>query len=239
MRLEAIVGAGRVGTALAQLGAGPVVRRGEPLPEGTGPIYVCTRNDDLEGVIASTPEDRRADLVFLQNGMFLDLLARHGLQDNTVALVYFAVSKVGDTPVDGGRTVVTGHWAQAFADRLAEGGLACRVVSRTELGRELVEKLLWNCVFGLLCQVHGQTVGEICARHRDQVSDLVRELAPLAEAALELELEDGVVERLCDYSATIADYRGAVKELPWRNGWFLEQARTPLHVRLLEQASAL
>ena len=221
------------------MGAGPVVRRGQSIPQGQGPIYVCTRNDDLEGVIAATPPQRRQDLVFLQNGMFLDLLAQHGLQDNTVALVYFAVSKVGAEPVDGGRTVVTGPWARAFADRLAAGGMACRVVERDELGRELIEKLLWNCIFGLLGQLHQESVGQSVQRHRDQVEALAEELAPVAEQALGVQLLPGVVDRLCAYSMTIADYRGAVKELPWRNGWFLERASTPLHRRLLVEAGAL
>ena len=54
-----------------------VVRRGDAFPSSptSGPIYVTTRNDDLAGVIAATPPERRADLCFMQNGMlgnFLD-----------------------------------------------------------------------------------------------------------------------------------------------------------------------
>jgi hypothetical protein len=30
------------------------------------PILVATRNDSLEGIIASTPAERRKDLVFMQ-----------------------------------------------------------------------------------------------------------------------------------------------------------------------------
>ena len=37
-----------------------IVRRGEPIPEGTGPIIVATRNDDLESVITSTPTERQS-----------------------------------------------------------------------------------------------------------------------------------------------------------------------------------
>ncbi len=50
------------------------------------------------------------------------------------ALVYFAVSKKGDTPIDGktdanpeGLTAVTGKHAHAFAARLAAGDLSCKV----------------------------------------------------------------------------------------------------------------
>ena len=55
------------------------------------------------------------------------------------ALVYFAVSKKGETPIDGktdanpeGLTAVTGKHAEAFAARLAAGDLSCKVSSRQE-----------------------------------------------------------------------------------------------------------
>lgn len=35
-----------------------VVRRGEGVPEGQGPIVICTRNDDLQGVLDATPAER-------------------------------------------------------------------------------------------------------------------------------------------------------------------------------------
>lgn len=58
-----IVGGGRVGQALADMGAGAdlVVRRGEAVPADapSGPIVVCTRNDDLQAVVDSTPPERR------------------------------------------------------------------------------------------------------------------------------------------------------------------------------------
>ena len=54
---------------------------------------------------------------------------------NVQALVYFAVSKKGETPIDGktdanpeGLTAVTGKHAHAFAARLAAGGLSCKVL---------------------------------------------------------------------------------------------------------------
>jgi len=85
-----------------------LVRRGEPIPERSGPIIVATRNDDLDAVIEATPSGRRsgaprgsptalahcpgppnsrrarpADLVFIQNGMLQPFLDRRGLGDNT------------------------------------------------------------------------------------------------------------------------------------------------------------
>ena len=49
-------------------------------------------------------------------------------------LVYFAVAKLGEKPIDGvtdlnpeGLTAATGKHAAAFAARLAAGGLSCKV----------------------------------------------------------------------------------------------------------------
>jgi len=56
-----IVGGGRVGQALQEMGSGQdvLVRRGEAVPLNfEGPILVCTRNDDLENVLQSTPSSR-------------------------------------------------------------------------------------------------------------------------------------------------------------------------------------
>ena len=74
--------------------------RTDPIEDkGAGPIYVCTRNDDLASVIEKTPSSRRPDLVFLQNGMLGPFLKGYGLDKNTQALIYFAVAKKvsGDT----------------------------------------------------------------------------------------------------------------------------------------------
>ena len=64
-------------------------------------------------------------------------------------------------------------------------------------------------------------------------------MASVGAAALAVDLARGpLLERLSAYSRSIADYRGAVKEWPWRNGWFVVEARargiaTPTHDRLL------
>jgi len=59
------------------------------------------------------------------------------------ALVYFAVSKKGETPIDGktdanpeGLTAVTGKHAHAFAARLAAGDLSCKVSASQGCGNQ-------------------------------------------------------------------------------------------------------
>lgn len=61
-----IVGGGRVGRALQEMGNGHdvLIKRGDSVPlDFNGPIFVCTRNDDLEAVLEATPKSR-------WNGMF-------------------------------------------------------------------------------------------------------------------------------------------------------------------------
>lgn len=56
-----IVGGGRVGRALQEMGSGEdlLVKRGEAVPvDFEGPILVCTRNDDLDAVLEVTPKSR-------------------------------------------------------------------------------------------------------------------------------------------------------------------------------------
>ena len=57
-----ILGLGRVGQALLDMSGGKdlVVKRGESVPaDSHGPIFVCTRNDALNGIVESTPAQRR------------------------------------------------------------------------------------------------------------------------------------------------------------------------------------
>nr|GMD10589.1 uncharacterized protein LOC109165468 [Ipomoea batatas] len=61
-----IVGGGRVGKALQDMGNGEdvLVKRGEPVPlDFPGPILVCTRNDDLEAVLEATPKSRWSGMI--------------------------------------------------------------------------------------------------------------------------------------------------------------------------------
>lgn len=229
------MGGGRIGGALMDMGAQVLVRRGERVPEGEGPIWVCTRNDDLDAVLQATPPGRQVDLVFLQNGMLEPWLAARGLAENTQALLYFAVARRGDPPEDGGGTVAWGRWAEALVARLARGGIEASAVSRAELRAQAMEKLIWNCTFGLLCEARGVSVGELVRAHRAEVDALSAELEGVARRAEGVELAPGLSDRLCAYSLTIADYKGAVKEWPWRNGWFVAQGSGPLHDRLLAE----
>ncbi|CAM9663480.1 unnamed protein product, partial [Hapterophycus canaliculatus] len=178
MAAATIVGGGRIGCALYDMGGGKdtLVGRADTIPDSDGPIYVCTRNDDLEDVISRTPSTKREDLVFLQNGVLEPLLKKHGLEKNTQALVYFAVSKKGDAPIDGvtdtnpeGLTSACGKWAGEFKERLTKGGLSCHELPEDRYTARMYEKHIWICAFMLVGAVHHCNMGEVDADYADEV----------------------------------------------------------------------
>ncbi|KAM6547525.1 hypothetical protein CsatB_019201 [Cannabis sativa] len=226
-----IVGGGRVGRALQDMGNGDdlLVKRGDPVPLGfSGPIFVCTRNDDLQAVLEVTPRSRWNDLVFFQNGMLEPWFESKGLVDADQVLAYFAVSKLGEPPVDGktdtnpeGLTAAYGKWATAIADRLQAGGLSCKVLGKEEFQKQMLEKLIWISAFMLVGARHpGATVGAVEKDYRSEVSSLITELASAAAAEKKLVFEEAMEERLCAYSRAVSHFPTAVKEFKWRNGWF-------------------
>ncbi|OAY71998.1 uncharacterized protein LOC109717915 [Ananas comosus] len=252
-----IVGGGRVGRMLQSLGGGGgdvLVGRGEAVPASpAGPIFVCTRNDDLDAVLDATPRSRWSDLVFFQNGMLEPWFESKGLGDADQVLAYFAVSKVGEPPVDGktdtnpeGLTAAYGKWAQAVAARLHSGGLSCKVLEKEPFQKQMLEKLTWIAAFMLVGARHpGATVGVVEKDYRSEVSSLIAELASAAAAEKGIAFDEGVEERLCAYSRAVSHFPTAVKEFKWRNGWFyslsekaLSQGKPdpcPLHTAWLKE----
>ncbi|KAG5523196.1 hypothetical protein RHGRI_035122 [Rhododendron griersonianum] len=189
-----IVGGGRVGRALQEMGNGDdvLVRRGEPVPlDFAGPILVCTRNDDLEAVLQSTPQSRWSDLVFFQNGMLEPWFHSKGLGDADQVLAYFAISKLGEPPVDGktttnpeGLTAAFGKWhLQWQQDYMLEAFLASyvfygslrvssnMVLDKDAFQKQMLEKLIWISAFMLVGARHpGATVGVVEKEFRSEVN---------------------------------------------------------------------
>ncbi|PSC76819.1 hypothetical protein C2E20_0698 [Micractinium conductrix] len=254
-----IVGGGRVGQSLADMGAGAdvVVKRGQPVTGPAGPIVVCTRNDDLQAVVDATAPERRQDLVFIQNGMLQPWLDERGLGDATQVLVYFAVAKQGDAPTDGktdvnpeGLTAAYGRHAAAVAARLHAAGLSCMVLEKPEFTKCMLEKLVWISAFMLAGARHGGcTVGEVEGQYKEEVGTLIDELAAAGAAALGVTLDAGVRERLCAYARSVAHFPTAVKEFPWRNGYFYGVSKAaaagglpdpcPTHTAWLQEVGAI
>jgi ketopantoate reductase len=184
-----IVGNGRIGSYLHNSNGKQdllLSSRDDAIPEDSvGPIYICTRNDDLEAIIQKTPSHRKEDLVFIQNGMLGPYLESKGLYDNTQALIYFAISKKGEEVIDGktslnpdGLTAVTGKWAKDLAARLNKDNLACHVYDKETWTIAMFEKLIWISAFMAVGALHnGCTVGEVESSYKSEVTQLIVELA--------------------------------------------------------------
>jgi ketopantoate reductase len=217
-----LVGAGRVGHVLARAG-GTLVHRGEPIP-AAAPIVVCTRNDDVEAVIAATPAAARADLCFVQNGVLRPVLDRWGLAAPTLGVLYFAAADRSGRAEPGPPSRFAGPHADTLIRTLHALDLPAE--RSLDIDGDIARKLLWNVVYGLLGAVHGVTVGRV---PEADVRALVTELAPVLDVPAD-------PEPLLAYAASIPQFPAGVKEWGWRNGWVAARARdrgipTPLHDR--------
>ena len=238
-----VIGPGRVGHVLrrcAEEAKMPVTLLGRGEPVHGDLLLVCTRADDLDGVIDATPLALRARLVFLQNGLLRPFLLERGLADNTQGLLYFAATARDGRAEPGAPSLFFGPHAAALVTLLTAGSLPARALAdAAELGREVAVKLCWNVIFGLLGQRFDEPVGT--SADRSLVGDLVLELTPALASAVGAPLEpDVILARILAYSREIPDFRASVKELRWRNGAVRAAARagglaTPLHDRLLAE----
>ena len=230
-----IIGAGRIGNFLHESNNKQdllLSSRDMTVPEGeeSVPIYVCTRNNDLESIINKTPNNRKQDLVFLQNGVLTSYLKSKGLSENTQGLVYFAVSKKGETPIDGvtdmnpeGLTAVTGKWADDFAARLKNGGLSCHVMDKPTWEVAMLSKHIWICAFMAVgAKYGGITVGAVEKDYNSEVKELINEMASAITLATSLVFPSDLADKLCAYARSVAHFPTALKEFEWRNGYFVD-----------------
>ncbi|MBT3222109.1 MAG: hypothetical protein HN348_23800 [Proteobacteria bacterium] len=243
-----IIGAGRVGTALhtRSLASGvscELVERDQGWDALDGPpgvaVVVAVRNDDLPDVVAQVPLHRRDDLVFIQNGMVRTWLRKNALGRCTRGLLYFAVPRRGAEIVFGDSSPFCGPYGLAMVQWLVTIGVKSHQVDWASFSARELEKLIWNSAFGLMCEHYGCSVGTIVDDHHGELQSLVTEMSAVGRAKMGVDVPlDFLMGRLCDYSRTIADYRGGVSEFPWRNGWFVKAAAqrnvsTPVHHELL------
>ncbi len=242
----AIIGSGRIGGALAKAGNCVVLGRSDTIdPNGEGPILIATRNDALDGIVEKCPENRRKDLVFMQNGYLDSFLESKGLMDNTQVLLYLSVTAKGVDPVDGvtavnpeGLTAATGIHAAAFADRLAALDLKCNVVSPVDYRPAMFEKLMWISTYMLVGAAKDcKSVGEAGSQYGELVEKIVDELVAAVSAKEGITFPEGTMARLAAYTDVVADFPCGVKEFEWRNKYFydLGDEAVPIHNALLKE----
>ena len=144
---------------------------------------VAVRNGDLHAVVERVPAHRRADLLFLQNGMIRPLLGTLGLRTPSRGLLYIAVAKRGDPISVGQTTWFSGPHGAEVAGWFHTMGLPAKNVDAAQFAYCELEKTLWLVCFGLLCQAHGVAVGEAVERYPTELASLVEELSGVARVA--------------------------------------------------------
>ncbi|KAL7571435.1 hypothetical protein ACA910_019193 [Epithemia clementina (nom. ined.)] len=257
-----IIGSGRIGSLLAEAGDCVVLGRQDSIdPNNVGnPILIATRNDALAGIVQACPDQRKGDLVFLQNGYLDDfMVSQPGISTDTVtqALLYLSVTAKSVPPVDGitrvnpeGLTAATGKHAQALADRLAKLGLKCRVVSSDEYRPAMFEKLIWIATYMLVGTAKGcSSVGQAGAEHGTLVEQVVNELVTAVSQAEQITFPPGTMTRLSAYTDVVSNFPCAVKEFEWRNEYFYKlkspssspstttTLACPIHNQLLQECA--
>lgn len=243
-----VIGGGRIGSLISS--DATLLGRNDPIPtsidaDGSGPIFIATRNDVLAQIVDDCPPSRKKDLVFLQNGYLDNFLERKGLMENTQVLLYLAVTALGVEPIDGittanpeGLTAATGEHAQAFADRLAGLGLRCNVVSAEEYRPAMFEKLIWIATYMLVGTAKDcSSVGQAGSEHKQLVEDVISELVSAVSAKEGIAFPSGTIERLAAYTDVVSDFPCGVKEFEWRNRYFydLGDDACPIHNGLLRE----
>ena len=172
--------------------------------------------------------------------MIDDELRDHGLQDNVRGLLYFAVATRGANIGPGANSIFTGNRASVISEWLQNIGVTAKIVSKEQFTNEMLSKLIWNCVFGLLCDVYDSPVGRLVEERRSTIDALVAELISVGSIRLGATLDPATTAaELCEYSLSIPTYQGNLKQWKWRNGWFVDAARaeatrTPIHMEMLK-----
>lgn len=197
------------------------------LKQSMQPIFVTVRTTDLPAVFERIPQSRMKDLVLCQNGMLTPWLEKQQLGMVTRGVLYMAVPTRGapmqladPSPFTGPHAGTVVEWFQAL-------NLPVIQTTTQAFQKIEVEKLLWNCVFGLLCQVSQKSVGTLCVSESSAIASMTAELLHVAAVARGVHLDvDTVLQGMLDYSATIAEYVGRVSDWEFRNGWFVRAAST-------------
>ncbi|MFQ5554875.1 MAG: hypothetical protein ACE5GC_05835 [Acidimicrobiia bacterium] len=156
-------------------------------------VLVTVGEADLGPVLADIPGVWRDRLMLLQNELLPRTWEAHGLQDPTVAVVWFekkpgtAVKAILPSPIGGPR-------ADLVAEALAAIRLPARVVAdEDELEFELVRKNLYILTSNIAGLETGGTVGELWRDHRDLATSVADEVLDIQQFLVGRELDRDLI----------------------------------------------
>lgn len=238
-----VVGGGRIGCFFHQVSSESVLyTRADDLSAlSQHPTVICTRITDLAQLLPKISPSIYPHLIFLQNGFYDQILQDYGIRHVTKLLLYIAIPHKGDDPNDGGQSVVTGKYSDMLCQLFCENHLQLRAASYEEFTISSMEKLIWLCVFGLLCDIYKISVGDVVYHHLALLRELIKELQGVAAQIYpELYNDPTLCDRVVDYARSLGScYAASLKEYDFRNGWFLQRKQTPLHIKLMQEWKTL
>ncbi len=220
MRMEDVVvmGLGQMGAVFshAALRAGqrvtPALRKtsieelGQALPAPES-VVVAVGEQELAGALASlkaAPEAYRRRALLLQNELLPGVWAEQGIEDPTVAVVWFekkqntAVRPIRSTPIAGPQRE---RWVKA----LGALGIPAHAIEGEALLFELVAKNVYILTSNIAGLKVGGSVGELLSKHRPLALDVAKEVCAV-QAAL--------TGQVLDVDALFAHYEESVAADP-------------------------
>jgi ketopantoate reductase len=246
-----IVGMGRIGRVLGRAAeaagarVSSVTRVGGD-PAATGLIILAVGEDDLENAAARFSTTSSARLVFVQNGLLVDVMARYPGAGR--GLLHFNADAQGRVRVL--MPSIFGGSLVADLTSLAKWLTASDIPARFEpedgkLRVEEIRKLLWSTVLSVLAATEKIPVGRVPTECAATMDALARECIAVAATALQIDPPvDDLLSSLPQMAAALPDYAGSARGQRYRNALLIDlgdkfKIPTPNNRRVVKKLSLL
>ncbi|MDA2979575.1 MAG: hypothetical protein O3B42_07440 [Actinomycetota bacterium] len=143
-------------------------------------VFVTVGEADLPHVLAKLPDAWADRVVLVQNELLPRDWEIQGIQDPTVAVVWFEKKRGTDTKVII-PTPVAGPMAPVLVNSLNASQIAATIVKRDEIVDELIIKNLYILVANIAGLVTGGTVGELWENHEHLAREVGNEVLAIQE----------------------------------------------------------
>jgi ketopantoate reductase len=163
---------------------------------------------DLDGVLEGLPESWRNRVGLLQNELLPRSWERHGIDNPTVAVVWFEKKPTIATKVIL-PSPIAGPEAPLISRSLLRIGVGAEMVEDSELVPALVAKNLYILVANCAGLETGGTVGELFENHRPLVDAVAAEVLAIQKALVTEEIDDREVMRMVERAVASDPEHGA------------------------------
>ena len=203
---------------------------------------ICVKTSDLLELMPKLNNHHCDNLVFMQNGLYDDLLNKH-LNENkykiTKIILYLSISKIGSNLIDGKLSVVNGPMSNQLISIFKDSNIKLAAVNDDIYLQISIEKMIWLSIFSILCTYYDCSTNDVLANKSQLLTDLTIELIKVAESKISVKFaKDQMLKRIFQFSKNIskANLKLSIKEFNYRNGWFLTKTN---HSRKTQMTKSL